>query len=215
MVYTASYPEPYDIAMGGLPLVMISHDAPEHFGILLQGGFEMPVPKPSTLREFLCELVGVCGVYTEKSLQTIFLDGLAVDDLDTAMIGPGSRLALSAAMPGLVGATMRRGGYYSRLREGISRRDDGEVTGDDQPFRLQIRLYNAVGRDLAGLFLHQGIIVGSETLLQFLESRPAVFYDHLLAATRDGSALPTDAAGIASWNLPPGDVALRLADPVD
>jgi hypothetical protein len=118
-------------------------------------------------------------------------------------------------MPGLVGATMRRGGYYSRLREGISRRDDGEVTGDDQPFRLQIRLYNAVGRDLAGLFLHQGIIVGSETLLQFLESRPAVFYDHLLAATRDGSALPTDAAGIASWNLPPGDVALRLIETRD
>ncbi|MFC1662292.1 hypothetical protein ACFL3S_12715, partial [Gemmatimonadota bacterium] len=33
---------------------------------------------------------------------------------------PGAVLALSGAMPGLVGATMRRGGYYSRMREGIS-----------------------------------------------------------------------------------------------
>ena len=39
------------------------------------------------------------------------------------MVGHGDTLALSAAMPGLVGATMRRGGYFAGLRANISHRD--------------------------------------------------------------------------------------------
>ncbi|PTN33086.1 hypothetical protein [Desulfonatronum sp. SC1] len=210
MPYTAPYPEPYDKTLDNLPLIVMEHDAPEWFGILLQG-FDMPVPKPCTLREFLCELVGVCGVYTEKYLQTIFLNGKAIDDLDRAMIVPSSRLALSAAMPGLVGATMRRGGYYSRMREGISQsRENTTDPTEEQPFRLQVRLYNAVGRELAGLFLHQGIFVASEYLLKFLKSQPPKFFEHLHNVVLNGTPLPVTSSSLDSWQLPQGDVALRV-----
>ncbi|SDB14128.1 hypothetical protein SAMN05660653_00703 [Desulfonatronum thiosulfatophilum] len=211
MPYTAPYPEPYDQLLGNLPLVLMEHDAPEYFGILLQGGFDMPVPEPCTLREFLCELVGVCGVYTEKSLQTIFLDGKAIDDLDRALLGPSSRLALSAAMPGLVGATMRRGGYYSRMREGISQaKGDGLEASEKKPFRLHVRLYNAVGRELAGLFLHHGIFVSSESLLRFLKIQPPKFFDHLQKASLAGAPLPIGSSAAGTWQLPGGDIALRV-----
>lgn len=211
MPYTAPYPEPYDQGLGNLPLVLMEHDTPEHFAIFLQGGFDMPVPRPCTLREFLCELVGVCGVYTEKSLQTIFLDGKAIDDLDRAILGPFSRLALSAAMPGLVGATMRRSGYYSRMREGISQSGGGglEASGK-KPFRLHVRLYNAVGRELAGLFLHHGIFVSSESLLRFLKFQPPKFFDQLRHASLDGIPLPVGSFAPDTWQLPKGDVALRV-----
>ncbi len=213
MTYTADYPEPYDKTMGNVPLVLMDHEAPEHFSIMLQSGFMMPVPEPCTLREFLCELVGVCGVYTEKIVQTIFLDGLAIDDLDSALLGPASRLALSAAMPGLVGATMRRGGYYSRMREGISQSVlDGKKAGEKQPFQLQVRLYNAVGRDLAGLFLHQGILLPAVDLLAFFKTRPAPFFEHLRKASLDGTPLPTDQSTVQSWPLPEGTIALRITD---
>lgn len=212
MPYTAPYPEPYDKALGNLPLIVMEHDAPEWFGILLQG-FDMPVPKPCTLREFLCELVGVCGVYTEKYLQTIFLNGKAIDDLDRAMIVPSSRLALSAAMPGLVGATMRRGGYYSKMREGISQSKENTTDQkEEQPFRLHVRLYNDVGRELAGLFLHQGILITSEYLLQFLKSRPLKFFDHLHKVVFNGTSLPVTPPAFESWQLPQGDIALRVTD---
>lgn len=212
MSYTADFPEPYDKTLGDLPLVLMRHDAPELFSLLLQGGFLMPVPEPCTLREFLCELVGVCGVYTEKTIQTIFLDGLAIDDLDTAMIKPGSRLALSAAMPGLAGATMRRGGYYRKMREGISQRALDGVEVSKEAFRLQVRLYNAVGRDLAGLFLHQGILLPSADLRKFLASQPQKFFDHLHTVELDGVRLLNTQSAIDSWPLPEGDLGLRVAD---
>lgn len=213
MSYTADFPEPYDKTLGNLPLILMRHDAPELFSLLLQGGFLMPVPEPCTLREFLCELVGVCGVYTEKTIQTIFLDGLAIDDLDTAMIKPGSRLALSAAMPGLAGATMRRGGYYRKMREGISQKVlDGSEVAAKEAFRLQVRLYNAVGRDLAGLFLHQGILLPSADLRKFLSNQPPKFFKHLHAVELDGVTLPPTQDAVDTWPLPEGNLGLRVAD---
>ncbi len=213
MIYTAEYPEPYARDMQGLTTLMLEHDAPEHFSLLLQQGFFMPVPRVCSLREFLCELVGVCGVYTEKSLQTIFLDGTAVDDIDQALIRPGCRLALSAAMPGLVGATMRRDSYFKRMREGISRssrQEEGLDTQQDTSFRIQVRLYNAVGRDLAGLFLHQGIILSSRDLIQFLKSRPANFFRHLHSIKFQGTNLSTQQSELDFSCLPQGDVGMRL-----
>lgn len=193
------------------PEFILRHDAPEAFSILLQGGFEMLIPGPCTVREFICELVGVCGEYAQKHIQTIFLDGKAIDDLEEAMLGSGSRLALSAALPGLVGATMRRGGFYSRLREGITHQaETASATVDDTPFRLQVRLFNAVGRDLAEIFLQYGVVVPATTMKTFFLSRPALFFQSLRQASLHGSHLPVEPSGPASWPLPEGDVLLKL-----
>ncbi|WP_291319301.1 hypothetical protein [Desulfonatronospira sp.] len=213
MTYTARYPEPCNKDMQGLPVLMLKHDAPEQFSLMLQQGFFMPVPKVCSLREFLCKLVGVCGVYTEKSLQTIFLDGSAVDDIDQAMIRPGCRLALSAAMPGLVGATMRRDGYFKRMREGISlssRQEKETDSQQDKSFRIQVRLYNAVGRDLAGLFLHQGIIFSSNDLIHFFKSRPDQFFSELKNIKFQGKDLPVVQNRLDSLILPEGEIFLRV-----
>ena len=213
MTYTAKYPEPYCKDMFGLPVLMLEHEAPEQFSLLLQQGFFMPVPKVCSLREFLCELVGVCGVYTEKSLQTIFLDGSAVDDIDQATIRPGCRLALSAAMPGLVGATMRRDGYFKRMREDISlssRQEEKADSQQDTSFRIQVRLYNAVGRDLAGLFLYQGIILSSSDLMQFFKSRPEGFFKGLKSMKLQGTDLSTNPFEIEFSKLRGDEVVLRL-----
>jgi len=200
-----------DENVSDLPTVALVHEAPESFAILLQDGFEVLVPHPCTLREFLCELVGVCGDYAQKSIQTIFLDGKAIDDMDQAVLVPSSRLALSAALPGLVGATMRRGGYYSRLREGITHHAEADASFDEnKPFRLQTRLFNAVGRDLAEIFLKYGVIVPSETLRRFLASRPSSFFQNLHGASLNGSSLPVGQSAQEAWPLPEGDVLLTV-----
>ena len=90
------------------------------FRTLLQRGVGIPQAICVGVREFLQETLGIEAEYVEDRLQTVFLDGRPIDDLDRTMVGPGAVLALSGAMPGLAGATMRRGGYYARLREGIT-----------------------------------------------------------------------------------------------
>ena len=93
---------------------------------LLQKGFRVEGNVGCSVRAFLCEQHGVAPEYLEKRIQTIFLDGKPVDDVDTAIVEDGATLSLSAALPGLVGAVMRRGGYYAPMRDQISYK--GEFT---------------------------------------------------------------------------------------
>jgi len=78
--------------------------------IILQQGFLLKAQVGCSMKRFLIEGIGLSPEYIAERIQTIFLDGSPVDDLDSAIIKDGSHLALSAAMPGLVGAAMRRGG---------------------------------------------------------------------------------------------------------
>jgi hypothetical protein len=83
---------------------------------LLQQGFAVKVQAGCSVKTLLCEQLGLSPEYLEERIQTIFLDGRPVDDVNSAIIEDGSTLALSAAMPGLAGATLRKGGYYAPMR---------------------------------------------------------------------------------------------------
>jgi hypothetical protein len=73
----------------------------------------------SSIRSFLCRQLEFDDEYVGKRIQTFFLNGKAVDDIDSALVRDGSILALSAALPGLLGATLRKGSYYAGLRSTI------------------------------------------------------------------------------------------------
>ena len=106
------------------------------FLTLLQKGFMMDVKVGCSLRSLLVDQLGIAAEYVEGRIQTIFVDGKPVDDLDRTAIRDGSTLALSSALPGLLGATLRRGGYYAAMRsqsthrgEPVSRQlTDGRIT---------------------------------------------------------------------------------------
>ena len=82
-------------------------------------GGEDQAPRRLQCRCLLREEIGA-GPATIEKIQSIMLDGKPVDDIGSAMIHDGSVLALSAAMPGLVGATLRRGGAYASFRSAIT-----------------------------------------------------------------------------------------------
>jgi hypothetical protein len=82
------------------------------FFLLLQQGVKIRRRVGCSVDIFLREEIGAAPETIEK-IQSIMLDGKPVDDISSALIHDGSTLALSAAMPGLVGATLRRGGAYS------------------------------------------------------------------------------------------------------
>ncbi|MCX5908268.1 MAG: hypothetical protein NTY64_14075, partial [Deltaproteobacteria bacterium] len=85
-------------------------DQAVRFFPLFQQGIRLKVRVGCSLKQLLGEQLGLAPDYLEERVQTLFLDGKVVDDLENAFIRDGSVIALSAALPGLAGATLRRGG---------------------------------------------------------------------------------------------------------
>jgi hypothetical protein len=122
---------------------------------LLQRGVTVPALVGRTLKEFLCEELHIPADYVTGRITTIFLDNSPVDDLGCA-IRQGARLTLSAAMPGLVGATMRRSGFYAALRQGITHAETaGRLKVESGSLRL--KLFNLLLPELAPLVLARGV----------------------------------------------------------
>ncbi len=90
------------------------------FSNLLQNGFRVEILAGRTVKMLLCEDFSVEENYLEDRIKTIFLDGKPVDDANSASVNNGAVLALSAAMGGLVGTTLRRGSVLSSFRSGIT-----------------------------------------------------------------------------------------------
>lgn len=194
--------------------VTIDHAEPGCFAELLQSGFYLPVGEVCPVRVFLRDAMGLDDEYIHSRVQTVFLNGLAVDDLDVATVRPGSRLALSAALPGLVGASMRRGGCLASLRQGVTHLPDHEVPPSG-PFLAEVRLFNLIGHDLAARMLAKGVFVRPGKLQEFLGSRRERFWDCL----RSISPMPcgqgvTDRQGILQlvWSEPENLLLLNLAE---
>ena len=132
---------------------------------LLQKGFALGVLAGFPLRAFLRDGLGLTAEYIEARIQTIFLDGKPVDDIDTALIRDGATLALAPAMPGLMGAMLRRGGYYAPMRSGITHRGDAAPQGIGQG-RIVMKLFGMALRELgpnASRARHRGRRRGSRT----------------------------------------------------
>jgi hypothetical protein len=134
---------------------------------LIEQGFKMKIETGRTVRELLCGQLGVSENYFDNRIQTIFLDGKAVDDADTAWVNAGSRLALSAAMPGLVGATFRKGGRYAALRSNISyaKTQKPDVGGEG---KITLKLFNMVAKELGPVLLRKGVIIDGEVFQNFV-----------------------------------------------
>lgn len=134
------------------------------FLALLQRGVGIADGVGTTVRAFLEGILGVDPAYVESRLRTVFLDGHPVDDLDGAVLGAGAVLALSGAMPGLAGASMRRGGYYARLREGITHDETSTSDGSRREELVVLKLFNRPLEDLADALAGRPLLAPSDAL---------------------------------------------------
>jgi hypothetical protein len=143
-------------------------------GILLKGlGGE-------SVQEFLVNTAGVSPAYLKERVQTVFLNGKALDDFNTARVAEGSTLALSAAMPGLAGAVLRRGGIYAPMRRQISHETQLQNAGGGEIF-VTLKLFNMVARELGPEFLKRGVLVQGLRLRDFLKRQQRWAWDGCLS----------------------------------
>ena len=136
---------------------------------LLSAGVWVEINLGCSIRELLCDQLGLESTYLDNIIQTLFLDGKPVDDVDTAGVKNGSTLALSAAMPGLVGATMRKGGHYASFRHNISYENKRRVAvEDDRVGRIKLKLFNNMIKELGPHLLKRGVIFSSSEILDLI-----------------------------------------------
>jgi len=163
----------------------LEDDLIPRFFQLLQKGFIVKAHVGCSIKTLLCEQLDLSPDYLEERIQTIFLDGKPVDDVNIATVKQGSTLALSAALPGLVGAMLRKGGYYAPMRDQISYR---EVTTSEplQEGIIFLKLFNLTLKELGPTFLKRGVWINGEDLSDFFKRQPDDFWSAFKAARVDG-----------------------------
>jgi hypothetical protein len=150
-------------------------DQAVRFFPLFQQGIRLKVMVGCNLKQFLGEQLGLAPDYLEERVQTLFLDGKVVDDLENAFIRDGSAIALSAALPGLAGATLRRGGPVASMRSQITY-GVAEKTGEQGEGMVVVKLFNLLLNELAPFLLERGLYILRKDGEDFLRSLPQEFW---------------------------------------
>jgi hypothetical protein len=181
-----------------LPLEQLSA-----FFLLLQKGVWLRVQAGCSVASLLTEQFGIAEDYIVERITTLFLDFKPIDDLETAYVNDGSTLALSSAMPGLVGTTMRRGSHLAAMRGDIScptRQPSLSVMG-----RIRIKLFNLVMAELGETFLAHGVFLTYGELNNVLSEMDASFWQSV------------DTAFVGNQQIDPASLVnrIRCADPGD
>jgi len=165
---------------------------------LLSKGFIIHTRTGCTIKELLCGQLGIKDDYLEERIQTIFLDDKTVDDVNSAVIREGSILALSAAMPGILGATLRKGGRYAPMRRQISH--DKNITSDlHKKGEVTIKLFNLIVRELGPLFLERGIRVKGEDFFDIVARNENVFMTGCKKAIRNDTDIDPEKLMEVEW----------------
>lgn len=154
-----------------------------HFFLLLQHGVVVRCSIGCNIATFLRQELKA-GEETIEKIQSIILDGKLVDDIGSALIHDGSILALSAAMPGLVGATLRRGGAYSSFRNAITYHETGETSVRGEGC-VRIKLFNLLMAELGPGLLRRGVFLESADFLNFTAGLPQDFWQGCRGITLD------------------------------
>ena len=166
------------------------------------------------MKDLLCGQFRLDDSYVDRRITTIFLDGKPVDAIGTARIREGSTLALSAAMPGLAGAILRRGGPMASLRANITCEDGGGEALERESV-ITVKLFNLVAPELAPGFLRRGVLLPAAEAEAFLHGRPPAFWGGCREILLDGKRVEAALLKGGCW-APHGDmvelsVALREA----
>ena len=157
---------------GDIPTVKLAIAVKEEiapiFFQLLGHGFNLPVQTGCSVKDLLCGQFGIAEDYLNERIKTIFLNAKVVDDAGSATVNEGSTLALSGAMPGLVGAILRSGGFYAPMRSQISY-DRNKSLSQAGTGKITLKLLNLVVKELGPAFLERGIWFNGEKLQEFIK----------------------------------------------
>ena len=183
---------------------MLSHDQlqlklrPAGFRLLaplMGAGFGVRISEPVTLDVFLRESLGCSLEYIEKELQTVLVDGRAVDRFEEVWVADGSVVALSAAMPGLVGTTLRRGGHLAAMRKEISAAGQANRPDHTSEGMVRVKLFNVVARQIGPRLMDCGVWLDGGRIADIASFILAANAELIPAATWNGNEVLPERLG--------------------
>jgi hypothetical protein len=156
---------------------------------LFQEGVEVEVKAGCSVRELLIEQFGIAAEYISSRITTVFLNNRAVDNMESALIVDGAVLALSGAMPGLVGATMRSGGFYAAMRGGLTYQN-GDTAPGVKSGVIKLKLFNLLLAEIGPRLLQRGILLPDARWQKFLAQQSEQL--RVRGYWLDGRSLPVE-----------------------
>ncbi len=149
-------------------------DATKKYTTILQTGILEERNASTSIGDFLASLPGFTRQYVRERIETIFLNGLPVDDLETILSGPSPVLAISAAMPGLAGAIFRKNSFHAPLRTTAP----APLPVNAQPtekIMIRLKMFNVIASEKGGALRQNGCVLPSNSVLRFIGYRPQLF----------------------------------------
>jgi len=177
---------------------------------IFRTGVGVAVRTGCRLKDLLCGQFGLDESYVERRITTIFLDGRPVDAVGSERVREGSTLALSAAMPGLAGAILRRDGALAPLRANLERGDGEKSEAPERDGVITVKLFNLLAPELAPGFLRRGVLLSAAAAGGFFRRRPTAFRDGCREILLDGKRVEAAVLEGGGWALPGDPVALSV-----
>ena len=186
-----------DVSVDRLSLIVNAKLVPLFFQ-LLGHGFYLNVQTGCSVKELLCNQLGIHEDYLAQRIQTIFLNFKVVDDVNSAIVSEDATMALSGAMPGLVGSILRSGGVYAPMRSQISHEQTKSVSLLKNG-RITLKLWNLVVKELGPTFLQQGIWIETEECKSFIERHSEELKAGCVSAELKDNSIETDHLQDITW----------------
>ncbi len=157
------------------------------FTTLLQSGIGLQCIKNEPLGTFLLHLAEFDPAYLSDTVQTVFLDGNAIDDFTMPLSEPRHTIALSAAMPGLAGAIFRKNSLFATLRTQSYTKKAAEKS--NEKVQVSLKLFNKIAIEKGEPLLRKGFFYPGKNLLDFFSVRPFLV-DKITAIHLSGKKVP-------------------------
>lgn len=145
---------------------------------LVRTGFTAHVMVGCSLQDILSNQLGIEENYLQNRVQTIFLNNSPVDDTAGTTVDDGATISLSAAMPGLNGAVMRKGGILASLRHSISLHQSAACI-EPRRGKIKLKLFNLIAKEIGPDFLAGGIVVKGQALAEIFALQTPQFWQNV------------------------------------
>ncbi len=163
-----------------MKVVIIKSAGTNFFTALLQQGFRIRTSGRTSVIDLLEKYYLIEKSYIESTVSTIFVNGKPVDEPDKTILEEGDILALSGAMPGLVGAVLRSGSSLRSLRDSITYKSK-KIHSSDKSIIVTIKLFNRLTREIGPVCLARGIEIQYKVLKDYIKMRNKISsYDKII-----------------------------------
>ncbi len=179
------------------------------FSSVLHHGFQVKALVGCSIKDLLCDQFKVAEDVLKHRIQTLLLDGKPVDDEETATVKDGTTIALSIALGGVLGASLRKGGLLADYRSTITHQEKETTEITPTEGMVTIKLFNQLAGELGPLFLKKGLWLKKDDAKAILKNRFDKLRSFIINIEKDGLEITPDQLSNLNWSEVPEKVLLK------